>query len=65
MGPSLANPGSSTQMKRAALLAEPPSLDAGEITDKGYVNQGTALSRRAKDVERLYADPPSNDIIVL
>ncbi len=58
-----ANPGSSTQIKRAALLAEPPSLDAGEITDKGYVNQGTALSRRAKDVERLYADPPSNDII--
>ncbi len=59
------NPGSSTQIKRAALLAELPSLDAGEMTDKGYVNQGAALSRRAKDVERLYADPPGNDIIVL
>ena len=62
---NLANPGSSTRIKRALLLAEPPSLDAGEITDKGYVNQGTALSRRAKDVERLYADPPGNDIVVL
>jgi feruloyl-CoA synthase len=34
-----ANPGSSTQIRRALLLADPPSLDAGEITDKGYVNQ--------------------------
>lgn len=59
-----ANPGSSTQIRRLLLLAEPPSLDAGEITDKGYVNQATALARRRSDVEKLYADPPGNDIVV-
>lgn len=59
------NPGSSTQIRRAMLLVEPPSLDKGEITDKGYVNQATALGRRKSDVERLYADPPGNDIIAV
>jgi feruloyl-CoA synthase len=39
---------------RARLLAEPPSIDAGEITDKGYVNQRAVLARRAAEVERLY-----------
>ena len=33
------NPGSSTRVWRAILLREPPSIDAGEITDKGYTNQ--------------------------
>jgi feruloyl-CoA synthase len=61
---NLTNPGSSTQIRRAVLMAEPPSLDAGEITDKGYVNQATALSRRRADVEKLYAEPPGNDIVV-
>jgi feruloyl-CoA synthase len=60
-----ANPGSSTQIRRAILLAEPPSLDSGEITDKGYVNQATALARRKADMERLYADPPGGDIIAV
>lgn len=60
-----ANPGSSTQIRRALLLAEAPSLDAGEITDKGYVNQATALGRRSLDVEKLYADPPGNDIVAV
>jgi feruloyl-CoA synthase len=54
-----ANPGSSTQIRRAILLSEPPSLDAGEITDKGYVNQASALARRRAEVEALYAEPPS------
>jgi feruloyl-CoA synthase len=49
-----ANPGSSRRVGRAALLAEPPSIDAGEITDKGYVNQRAVLARRAALVERLY-----------
>jgi feruloyl-CoA synthase len=60
-----ANPGSSTQIRRALLMAEPPSLDAGEITDKGYVNQATALGRRKADVEKLYAEPPGNDIVAV
>jgi feruloyl-CoA synthase len=50
--------GSSTRVARIALLAEPPSMDHNEITDKGYVNQRAVLARRAADVERLYAQPP-------
>ena len=42
------NPASSTRVERVILLAEPPSLDANEITDKGYVNQRAALERRAR-----------------
>jgi feruloyl-CoA synthase len=40
---------------RALVLAEPPSIDANEITDKGYINQRAVLERRAALVERLYA----------
>jgi feruloyl-CoA synthase len=50
--------GTSTFATRALLLAEPPSVDGGEITDKGYINQRAVLSRRAALVERL-ADPTS------
>ena len=35
------------------LLAEPPSIDAGEITDKGYINQRAVLTRRAAAVAAL------------
>lgn len=52
-----AQKGSSTRIGRVLLMAEPPSLDANEITDKGYVNQRSTLERRAGLVERLYADP--------
>ncbi len=37
-------------------MAEPPSLDAGEATDKGSINQRAVLHRRAALVEELYAD---------
>ena len=47
--------GSSTYAKRAAFMIEPPNTDAGEITDKGYLNQRAALARRAELVEALYA----------
>jgi feruloyl-CoA synthase len=47
--------GSSQVPARALVLAEPPSADAGEITDKGYLNQRAVLARRADDVQRLYA----------
>ena len=40
---------------RLLVLGEPPSIDAGEITDKGYINQRAVLERRAALVERLYA----------
>ncbi len=47
--------GSSQVPVRALVLAEPPSADGGEITDKGYLNQGAVLKRRAAQVEALYA----------
>ena len=36
-------------------MTEPPSIDANEITDKGYMNQRAVLERRAALVEELYA----------
>jgi len=42
-----------------------PSIDDDEITDKGYINQRAGLERRSALVERLYADPPSEDVIIL
>ena len=41
---------------RLLILTEPPSIDANEITDKGYMNQRAVLERRAALVERLYVD---------
>jgi feruloyl-CoA synthase len=49
--------GSSQTPTRALLLPDGPSAAAGEITDKGYVNQRLVLSRRAADVATLYAAP--------
>lgn len=59
------NPGSSTRIKRAFLMVEPPSVDKGELTDKGYINQSTALARRDDLVKKLYAETPGNDVVVL
>ncbi len=60
-----AHPGSSTRVARAVVLDEPPSIDAGEITDKGYINQRAVLTRRAAFVERLYAAVPDEGVLVL
>jgi feruloyl-CoA synthase len=59
------HPGSSERIVRALLLPDTPSIDANEITDKGYINQRLALERRAADVARLYAVAPADDIIVV
>jgi feruloyl-CoA synthase len=56
---------SSRRIVRAMLMVEPPSIDGNELTDKGYINQRAGLERRAPLVERLYADPPGEDVIVL
>jgi feruloyl-CoA synthase len=48
--------GSSGYATRALLLAEPASVDAGEITDKGYINQRAVLTRRANAVAILEDD---------
>jgi len=57
--------GSSNRVCRAILLAEPPSLDAGEMTDKGSINQRAVLSRRADHVTELYAAEASPRVLVI
>jgi len=56
--------GSAARIERLLVMAHPASLDAGEITDKGYVNQRQVLARRAALVEMLYADPVPAGVIV-
>ncbi|MCA1451832.1 AMP-binding protein [Bradyrhizobium sp. BRP22] len=56
---------SSRRISRAMLMVEPPSIDGNELTDKGYINQRAGLERRAALVEKLYADTPDADVIVL
>ena len=56
--------GSSMVADRALLMEEPPSIDAGEITDKGYINQRAVLTRRAGQVERLYSVTPDDQVIM-
>jgi feruloyl-CoA synthase len=55
--------GTSARIGRAILLAEPPSLDVGEVTDKGSINQRAVLAHRAALVEELYAEPASANVI--
>ncbi len=55
--------GTSTAPVRLLVLDEPPSIDANEITDKGYINQRAVLERRAALVERLHAGGP--EVILL
>jgi feruloyl-CoA synthase len=57
--------GSSRRIARVLLLAQPPDLGAGELTDKGYVNQRLVLQRRNAEVRRLYAQTPDPDVIVI
>jgi len=57
--------GSSTRVMRVLVLINPPSIDANEITDKGYINQRLALERRKADVERLFAPSPDPEVIVI
>lgn len=56
--------GSSNRIRRAVILAERPSLDLGEVTDKGSLNQRAVLTHRASLVEALYASPPGNGVLV-
>ncbi|MBR0781885.1 AMP-binding protein [Bradyrhizobium iriomotense] len=61
----LALGGSASRIGRALLLADTPSAKDGEITDKGYLNQRAALSRRRTDIEHLYQAPTPADVITL
>jgi feruloyl-CoA synthase len=53
---------SSTRVTRLMVMSEPPSIDANEITDKGYMNQRAVLERRAALVQKLYS---AKDAVVL
>jgi feruloyl-CoA synthase len=57
--------GASTLIRRAIVTAEPPSLDTGEATDKGSINQRVVLRHRAALVEDLYAEPAPGHVIAL
>jgi feruloyl-CoA synthase len=56
--------GSSNRIVAAILLADAPSLDAGEITDKGSINQRAVLRCRQALVADLYAATPLPHVIV-
>ncbi len=56
--------GTSSRITRAILAEEPPSLDAGEMTDKGSINQRAVLANRPALIEALYAEPPPPNVIL-
>ena len=57
--------GSSRRIGRFVIMTEPPSIDAGEITDKGYVNQRATLERRDGLVQNIYANPPGAGVVTI
>lgn len=57
--------GTSSYATRALMLEDLPAAEAGEITDKGYINQSMVLKRRADQVALLYADAPHARVIYL
>ncbi len=57
--------GSSMHISRCLFLTEPPSIDAGEITDKGYLNQRAVLTRRVALVQRLHSGEAHPDIVIV
>jgi feruloyl-CoA synthase len=56
--------GASQCVERLLVLREPAGLDAGEVTDKGYVNQRAVRERRAASVALLSMDPPPAQVVV-
>jgi feruloyl-CoA synthase len=58
-----AHPGTSTAVRRATILDEPPAIDAQELTEKGSVNQKAVLRNRAAVVEQLFADELHGSVI--
>jgi feruloyl-CoA synthase len=57
--------GSSMHPTRALIMAQPASIDANEITDKGYINQRAVLENRAVLVEKLYAMPRQPEVVTI
>jgi len=61
---SIVTGGSSNRVQRLLVLDEPPSVAAGEVTDKRSLNTRRVLERRSADVARLYADPADPGVIL-
>jgi feruloyl-CoA synthase len=59
------HPGSSERVARVLLLPDPPSIDANEITDKGYINQRAALAGRQREIALVYAEVPAPQVLEL
>jgi feruloyl-CoA synthase len=57
--------GASNRIARALILPDAPDAHSGEITDKGYINQALARSRRPAELEQLFAEPPDADVVVI
>ncbi len=58
------NHGSAARIERLLIMSSPPALDAGEVTDKGYVNQRKVLAARAALVDLLYTDPSPAGVVI-
>src|SRR4029079_10429674 len=60
-----ASTGSSNRITRAILLDMPLSIDRGEVTDKGSINQRAVLENRSALIEEIYSSTPPAQVIVL
>lgn len=60
-----ASTGSSTRIARAILLDAPLSIDRGEVTDKGSINQRAVLDHRSRLIDELYSPTPAAHVITL
>ena len=60
-----ASTGSSTRITRAVLIDTPLSIDRGEVTDKGSINQRAVLDHRSRLIEELYSPAPAAHVITL
>ena len=58
-----AHPGFSERIFRVLLLPDTPSIDANEITDKGYINQRAATAFRHHEIALLYAEAPGPEVM--
>ncbi len=59
------NPNAANRIARVLLQPTQPQPDAGEITEKGYINQNKAQTLRQTEVEHLYSDGITSRLIVL
>jgi feruloyl-CoA synthase len=57
--------GSSTRIAKAVLLDTPLSIDKGEVTDKGSINQRAVLEHRAALIDDIYAGSEAARVIAV